>query len=1054
MTRNNQLAEVLHQAEYVKAGAGAGKTYKITQKVARLVKQGTIRPEKILAVTFTNAAANEMRTRIRTDLIKNGLRAEAEKVKEATISTIHGFGLEIVERFAFEKGWSPSPRQLTEAEEDSLIRKALAQVNSIDAILFQLNQFGYKGSYSGTEYVDSVTQFKGRILAVIKKLRSLGKGESLVEVNSLFEDAQRYLSDLYGHNLSNAETLNAGLWSAIEMLKASYPDQGFLMDSWGSNDAARGFISTVYSVHREDLESDWASWKQLQTIKAPKIEKAADAYLAEAIWMAADKLSVHPGPLEEAKEHIKALLEGAVETLELYQTAKNEAGLVDFSDMVHLADQIMQSAEFMDEMVQQYDCLIIDEFQDTNPLQFSLLNRFQQAGVPTLIVGDLKQSIMGFQGSDARLFAGLLEKGANSPEIVVDELLYNWRSTPKVMEFVNAVGEQLYGSRYQALGVKPEAAYDSFMPAVHKLVFDGQSWAATGRAKNKHSMNNDAYYSLADHIKKLLDSGVDVFDKHSGKKRAIKPSDIAVLASKHSALEQFSDVLGEFGIKTKLTQEGFLQTEAVLWVLNGLQYVANPANKFALLNLLTSEYAQQPLQSLLETFFAEKTFKHDVVDALKEVAKDARIQDFPSAVSLVIDALDLWEKLPKRADYEQQRANVLKLIELAKVFEETQPESLEAMGVFGKNLNTFLVWLNESAESKEFNKQPQADANPTESVVLSTWHASKGLEWPVVMVLNMHEERTPSLPSVDVAYSSDDIEEMQETSFVRFMMDFVDPNTREKVLQPLEEENLDTLRNLTYVALTRARESLILPWFDSGKPVSMLGLISPVFDAPSFELKEKNMIYVEPPEIPNTPVSNQILDLTSLNLNKIPAVVSPSLNGHGNEAAIELEVQSFAYGQALDLSEWDQWLAANEVGTCVHKLYQVALMNPSLLNRSFLLLPQPLRTPEVEHAVELHLESFKAWLDNTLKPLSVICEMPILSKNEPGQTVSGTIDLLVETEVGYWIVDHKTDKVQDLSKHIAQLQAYAQSLKLDKPIRHLAVNWVRGGNIQGVELNQ
>ena len=114
---------------------------------------------------------------------------------------------------------------------------------------------------------------------------------------------------------------------------------------------------------------------------------------------------------------------------------------------------------------------------------------------------------------------------------------------------------------------------------------------------------------------------------------------------------------------------------------------------------------------------------------------------------MVIDALDIWNKLSCREDYAQQRANVLKLIELAQTFEDTQPESLEAMGIYGKNLHSFIVWLSESVNNDGADKQPDVDLNAEQSVVLSTWHASKGLEWPVVMVLNIHKEFAPRLPS-------------------------------------------------------------------------------------------------------------------------------------------------------------------------------------------------------------------------------------------------------------------------------------------------------------------
>jgi ATP-dependent exoDNAse (exonuclease V) beta subunit len=91
------------------------------------------------------------------------------------------------------------------------------------------------------------------------------------------------------------------------------------------------------------------------------------------------------------------LLNGAKKALGEYQKGKNASGLIDFNDMVMLSEELMKEDLYISEMKSQYDCLIIDEFQDTNPLQFALLWSFYKAGIPTLIVGDIKQSIMGFQ---------------------------------------------------------------------------------------------------------------------------------------------------------------------------------------------------------------------------------------------------------------------------------------------------------------------------------------------------------------------------------------------------------------------------------------------------------------------------------------------------------------------------------------------------------------------------------------------------------------------------------------------------------------------------------
>src|SRR5690606_1969222 len=149
----------------------------------------------------------------------------------------------------------------------------------------------------------------------------------------------------------------------------------------------------------------------------------------------------HPGPLQAALENLQLVINSAMEIIGQYQNAKRNSGLVDYTDMVGLAHEIMHNDSWLNELASQFDCLIIDEFQDTNPLQYALLDRLHQRGVPVFIVGDLKQAIMGFQGADSRLFAGLLEQHSNTAG-AVQELTENWRSTPELMQFINAMGTE------------------------------------------------------------------------------------------------------------------------------------------------------------------------------------------------------------------------------------------------------------------------------------------------------------------------------------------------------------------------------------------------------------------------------------------------------------------------------------------------------------------------------------------------------------------------------------------------------------------------------------
>ena len=199
------------------------------------------------------------------------------------------------------------------------------------------------------------------------------------------------------------------------------------------------------------LETDWHLWGDLRKLRQSKrgapTPNGYDA-LADAVIEAAEELVRHPGPLEDAVNHAQILINAAVEAIEGYTTDTRKAALVDYTDMVAAAQMILASSRgALDALAERIDCLVIDEFQDTNPLQFSLLWLLQQAGVPTLIVGDPKQAIMGFQGADPRLMERLLE----DDKAGIDTLDNNWRTQPSLMPFINSVGTSLFGDDYVTL---------------------------------------------------------------------------------------------------------------------------------------------------------------------------------------------------------------------------------------------------------------------------------------------------------------------------------------------------------------------------------------------------------------------------------------------------------------------------------------------------------------------------------------------------------------------------------------------------------------------------
>ena len=230
----------------------------------------------------------------------------------------------------------------------------------------------------------------------------------------------------------------------------------------------------------------------------------------------------------------------------------------------------------------------------------------------------------------------------------------------------------------------------------------------------------------------------------------------------------------------------------------------------------------------------------------------------------------------------------------------------------------------------------------------------------------------------------------------------------------------------------------------------MLSFIAPLFETDTFEYQSKNMVMIDEPEmIENQEEKRSVIQLTQNELPKaIPASISPSLHENipATDAILKTTVES--YGTGIDLKEWDKVIAANEVGDLIHRLFEIYFMNPALLEKGFESLPNALNLNKIKLQVESILQNYQAWLNTNLKPINIKCEVPILAVNELGQTVSGSIDMLVETKDGFWIIDHKTDKQADFTKHSEQLKAYVQALALDKPIIGIAINWVRQNSLE------
>jgi ATP-dependent exoDNAse (exonuclease V) beta subunit len=260
--------------------------------------------------------------------------------------------------------------------------------------------------------------------------------------------------------------------------------------------------------------------------------------------------------------------------------------------------------------------------------------------------------------------------------------------------------------------------------------------------------------------------------------------------------------------------------------------------------------------------------------------------------------------------------------------------------------------------------------------------------------------------------------------------------------------------------MTRAREQLILPWLETDKPNTMQNYVSRININ---KYPHKTAIYSDGMSNKDTD-GESIIKIGSVKLNPqktpesiksniSPTALADNLSKHGLVDNLG-EIISIEYGSPVDLTCLDKY-QADEVGTWVHQCYQVLITKPEIRERLFSKLSAINAHSELKEQLIVQVENLKSCLDESWGASSYKTELPMLSIVESGATLSGILDLLVETSEGYWIVDHKTDRKTDEKKfkhHLPQLLAYAKHITLNKPILGVAINWVREGRLAFVGL--
>ena len=342
----------------ISAGAGSGKTYRLTQEMVRLMREG-VRASGIIATTFTKKAAAELQERVRVKLLSEGLNEQAEDLTNALVGTVHSLGVKLLQRFAYEAGISPEVAIIAEEDQQILFNQSLATVltdERVEKMTLLCDRLGL----SSNEYFD----WRREVRQITEVARANDFSREVLERSRerSFESFRVFLGE---PAKKSAEAFNAEL---SQMLKSSIER---LESNADETQVTKNVVKDLVELER-DLrlrgELSWRNWAKISKLKPGAKSKDDVAELLEF----AKVHEQHPQFQQDIQAFINQVFELALAALDEFAAYKKQRGLIDYTDMEALIMDLLRDEQVQTVLRNELDLLLVDEFQDTSPMQLEI----------------------------------------------------------------------------------------------------------------------------------------------------------------------------------------------------------------------------------------------------------------------------------------------------------------------------------------------------------------------------------------------------------------------------------------------------------------------------------------------------------------------------------------------------------------------------------------------------------------------------------------------------------------------------------------------------------
>ena len=994
--------------DIVVASAGTGKTFRLVEEIGAAIAAGAA-PGSILATTFTNKAAAELVERARSKLIGQGQADQAASLLSARVGTVNSVFGRIVSDFAVNAGRSPVTDVIPEQRQGRVF--AIAAESAIGRYARDMIPIAQRLDIN--DWTDDVRQLAGLI-----RQNDIDSAQLDDHADRSFKGCIALfppLSDKTGDALD--ARLREGLAATREALKNSN-------DTTQKTATVKQRVEEAVAVLESGRDLSWSWWARLAKLNPAK--QSTD--VVEPLVDAALKHAAHPKLHADLKSYIRGIYRTAADALALYAEYKDAHGLVDFIDQEHLALQLLDDAPVAERLRETLSRVFVDEFQDTSPIQLALFLKVSQVAQRSFWVGDPKQAIFGFRGTDPDLILRasrtIIPESAGRQET----LPRSYRARPGLVDFTN----RAFGPAFEALDFEPGGIR---IQECHRGDGDGQTapievWGIAGDTVA------DAMTVLAEKIRSVLDDAPahPVEDTEMGTERAIRGSDVAVLCRTNAHAEAVADELAVSGVRVSIARPGLLETPEAVLAMAALRYLVDPGDTLAIAEIahLYDDAKDQPswfAHSLSEDGIGSLASELPVFAALDDRRAELAALTPPEALEVaitasgILDRIGAWHNaLDRIGNLDALRAFAVQYVDEAR----TVRSAATAAGL--------VAWLGDSA-GLDNELPPTTDPD---AVNVSSYHRAKGLEWPMVVLADLDKVWNPSAFGFNVESDGDfDVWRPLKDRWVRFWpwpygKQAKNVHIDASILKTDEHrkaerrERAEAVR-LLYVGMTRARDYLVLAPRDFGKKglrMSWLDLLvdqekQPILafshtgsdlavtaggttvPIPFSETRavDREFRVEEPDTAWRMPEAQEQRE-------RPPYRIAPSALGPSAAASAEV-VSRIELGTRIPIAGSPDMTA---LGEAVH---------------AFLAFDRPGQDPDErrdratatlarwgagglqpEHLVEMS-DRFFAHLETAFPGMTIRAEVPVFGRRD-GQRLAGRIDLLLTNGARAVVIDHKS----------------------------------------------